>query len=482
MVDEKDAVAGENTGADDSVLDEAARKVREQREEKVPHTLIEEQPQPQSMLKLVVEVARDEWEKRLGEFFKDLRQDASIEGFRKGKVPIKLLQRRYTKEASQELVNKISEPIIREYGEKKKITVYGSRKDPEFQSEGTGPVRITMELEVKPEIDPKDYTGHEVEVPALKVTDEMVNTRIEELRRQNATFEEVQRELKDGDAAVLDMKVVNQKGQTVNQFSNQLVENVHTMLPHPVSHALFGKKAGDTAEVQDTERGQQLRYAVNLKTVKELRMPNIDDDFAKDLGYENAAAMRTSVEDSLKRMAKNVQDDEAYERLLDKIIENNAFEIPPTLRAMAERDLVSNDLGWMRMTGGMPPRLQGKTSEEYEKEVNLAAEKQIKAMVLADAIAKKENIEATEEDVNAALEERAAEEGRKPLAIRAALEKRREMDNFVENVRLRKVRSFLLSKASVKAVEAKKEDAPAEEKPKKRATKKKEPKAEEKAE
>jgi trigger factor len=489
VADEKDggvAAAETEENAEGGVLDAAVQKVREQREEKVAHSVVEEESLPKARRKVVVEVPREEFDPRVETLFKDIKANASIEGFRKGKVPVKLLQRRFIKEANNEVIEKITPIIVREYEQSKGLTLYGVPTITDYTVEEGKPVRLTLEVEVKPEIEPKDYSGLEVEVPEVKLTDELIDRRIEELRQQNSTFEDAgEKALAEGDAAVVDIQGIDAKGHTVLQESDKLYENPHGELPHAVAHALFGKKPGESCEVKDGN----VRYNVTLKGVKELKLPEVDDEFAKDLGYDSKAKMRDGVREALRKVVDNVNQDEAFEVLTGKLVEKHDFEIPTALKQHVEREMARSDYQYISQTGVTPPRMRGLTSRtQYQEELDKAAELRVKGFLLIDAIGKKENIQADDADVNAALEERAQQEGRKPVAIRAALERRREWTQFVEQVRFNKIRTYLLEKTKIKYVAQEEEkaegegaaegEATAEKKPKTRKKKTEEPASE----
>lgn len=463
MVDEMESGAAgtaeaDAEGTEASALEDATRKVREQRDEKVPHTVTEEKPLPGARRQICVKVERAEWDQRIGKLFKEIQQNAAVEGFRKGKAPVALLKRRFQKDAETDVLEKMVPLIIREYEQSKEATLYGTPLVTDYKVEDDS-VAVTLEVEVKPEIEPKDYTGVEVESQEYKMSPEIIDTRVEDLRQQNATYEEVDRELREKDALVIDLKAVDSKGKTVENVSNQLIDNTER-LPEAVAQELLGKKAGYTTEVKAPvgKKGDIWRYTVTLKTVKELKVPTLDDEFAKDIGYDDIAGMRKTLEEQYQKQLKSVNEDEAFDALMLKLVEAHEFEVPAALKQATERSMLQTDLDFMRTTGSMPRRLHGKSRDQYYDELDKSAEQRVKAYLLIDAIGKKENIQAGEEDINAALQERAEQEGRKPAAIRAALERRREWEQFLDQARFNKIRSFLLSKAKIKYVEPKKEE------------------------
>jgi trigger factor len=469
VVDEKEnaaleAAADSDAEKQESVLDEATERVRAQREEKVPHQVTDEKSMPGSRRQLTVEVPREEWEQRVQTLFKEIQHNATIEGFRKGKAPVALLQRRYRAEVQNDVIGKIVPLIIREYEQEKNLTLYGTPTVTEFQAEETAkPVTITIEVEVKPEIVAQNYTGLEIEVPETKLSADSVDKRVEELRETNATYEAADREAKSGDSVVVDMKVVDSKGKTVQSHANELI--ALDSLPEPIAKEITGKKAGDSIEAKAPgERNETWRYSISLKSVKELKLPTVDDEFAKDLGYESIADMRAKIQEQYEKTLKRINEDEAFDVLMTKLIEAHEFEIPEALKIATQRSMLDSDLNFMRNTGRAPSRFKNRTRDEYYSELEKNAEERVRAYLLIDAVGKVEKLETADEDINAMLEERATEEGRKPAAIRAALERHREWDQFLEQVRFNKIRSYLLSKTKITYVEPKPEETAEEEK------------------
>jgi trigger factor len=288
----------------------------------------------------------------------------------------------------------------------------------------------------------------------------MVDRELESLRYRNAFFEEVDRPAQADDGVVVDYKATNAKGQTVDQKTNVFVHaESQADIPEEVRQAVLGKKAGEEVEVEVTgPDGAKLKYVVNIKAVKQLRVPELDDEFAKDLGFESLAKLREVTEEQCRKRIEAEKQDRAFDAIVQKLSESNDFEVPPSLQAQVERDLMQRDLRFMYATGRLPWQLRGQSREEYRLAIEKDANLRVKGYLLLDAIGTKENIEATPEDIDAALKARAEAEGRKPLAVRAALEKSRQWDSFVEEVRFDKIRDFILQKAKVTWVPPKQQE------------------------
>lgn len=456
MVDEKPAgdTATAEPGAK-GALESAVEKVREQKEDSVPFKVLTEENLSGARRKIQVEVDRDQWETRLEDLFKKVKNQASLPGFRKGKAPLSLLKKRYREGAIHELVEKVSPMIIRDYEADKKLTVYGTPAITEYNAEQGKPATITYEMEIKPEIKPKDYKGIEFESADYTVESNQLDDRLTELREQAAVYNEVDRGWQAGDGIVIDYKITGEQGKTLSHRSNQFIENPQLALPEEIVEELDGKKTDD----QFDKKIQETTYNISVKSVKEKSVPELNDEFAKDLGYADVAELRTKTQEELENSARNARDDEAFEALTLKLVETHEFDIPEALKQHVEKEMAETDMQYLRQTGYRPPRLANvEQPEDYSKVLEKDAVQRVKGFLLIDAIGQAENIEISEEDINKALEAEAAQAGRKPVAVRASLERNKQWPRFLEQVRFEKIRDFLLKEN--KPVFVKKEEEP----------------------
>lgn len=474
MVDEKQAGEGEAvTTEDKGALESAVDQVRAENEDKVPFKVLEEESPSGARRKVRVEVDQAEWDTRLEEMFKNVKSQATVPGFRKGKAPLSLLKKRYRDGAVNELVEKISPKIVSEYEADKKLTVYGTPTITAYEAEDGKPVTITFEMEIKPEIEPKNYKGIEVESADHKLPADAVESRLNEMREQAAVYNEVERGFKSGDGVVIDYKITGEKGKTLNHKSNQFIENPEQAMQKEVVDELEGKKADDQFEV----KVEEIHYSITVKAVKEKQVPEINDDFAKDLGYADEKELRAKTEEELQKIVDNNKADDAFEALTLKLVESHDFDIPEALKQHVQKEMADSDMQYVRQTGYRPPRLQDiEGPEDYGKILDKDSVQRVKGFLLIDAIGLKENIVVEDADIDKALEEKAAESGRKPVAVRAAMERNRQWAQFLEQVRFEKIREFLLKENKVKYVEPKEEKADAAEddkpaEPKKKAAK-----------
>lgn len=454
MVDEKpagDTVEPAAKGALESAVD----KVREQKEDSVPFKVLSEENLTGARRKIQVEVDQDQWETRLEDLFKKVKGQASLPGFRKGKAPLSLLKKRYREGAVHELVEKISPLVIRDYEADKKLTVYGTPTITDYNAEQGTPVTITYEMEIKPEIKPNNYKGIEFESADYALEPDQLDNRLVELREQAAVYNEVERAWKSGDGIVIDYKITGEQGKTLSHRSNQFIENPQLALPAEIVEELDGKKTDD----QFDKKIQETTYNISVKSVKEKSVPELNDEFAKDLGYADLAELRAKTQEELETAAKSSRDDEAFETLTLKLVEGHEFDIPEALKQHVEKEMAETDMQYLRQTGYRPPRLADvEKPEDYSKVLEKDAIQRVKGFLLIDAIGQAENIDISEDDINKALEVEAAQAGRKPVAVRAALERNKQWPRFLEQVRFEKIRDFLLKEN--KPTFVKKEEEP----------------------
>ena len=451
-----DDSAGANEGG---VLDHAVQKVREQKEEKVDFKVTKQEDLPKARRAVTIEVARAEYDKRSKELFKDLQNNATIEGFRKGKAPRHLLERRYGQAASRDIVEKMASLVVRDYEKENNLTIYGVPVIKDYKVEAGQSVVIELDMEIKPDLKPTNYTGLTIESPKSVFKDSMMDDELHHLSHQAASLEEVEESYNpEKHRVVIDVHAVNQKGHTVTKESDS--ETAIHQLPEKLREKLKDMKAGESFEANVDD----VKFTVQVKAVKSFRNPEINDDFAKDMEYENLDALKTAIRERIDKQLNEDNIDQAFDVLTAKLIESEQFDVPEALKLHVEREMMQNDMQYVRQTGMLPPRMtQDTTRAEYVAEVEEEALNRVKGFLLIDAIGQKENITADDESIEKALAKLAEEQKRRPIAVRASMERAGQWDRFVEQVRFEKIRQFLLDNTTINYVD-KKEEEPDEDK------------------
>jgi len=423
-----------------------------------------------SVKRYCVEVAPEVLAAKLDEVLQSLRKTVIIEGFRRGKAPVSLLKTRYGKDAEQDALNEIAANVTEQIIEADGLNVVGEPTLHDSKVEADKPVALEIDIEVRPTLsDVQGYTGCSYEVEVAAVTDASVEARLEEMRKSNATYEPVGDKAQayaKGNGAALDIVVVDQEGKRMESLcqENIFLRDPQQSLLSEVAEALVGKKPGETFE-QKVSRTVKNRngeeethvdtYPVTVREIKECVLPELDDEFAKDLGdYATLDDLRKSVRETQESQADSQKRRQVVDKVLDHLIEVNAFSAPRTLVSAQQYQNVSRQINQLRMFG-VDPSMMGLNTPAYLEMARVQAERDVKGMLLVEEIAKKEKIEVADVDVDQEIERMAKQQGRKPLAVRARLEAERRLDSLKDELLGRKVEDYLMENNTISVVEPK---------------------------
>ena len=442
-----------------------ANKKRGGKLEDAAYTLVSQEARPGSVVALSIELSKDVYLAEQGFLLKELSKDVTLPGFRKGKAPIKLLQIRLGEDAGRDTIRSLAVNVLRQEQAKQEFNHVAKPQIVDYDVHGAEKVTFAAELEVQPTVEAKTYKGLTVEIEQTEISEADIDARIEEMRQRGAMVEKVAEgsPIEEGDTLLVDINVTNGKGERLGHLSreNRTLQNFKTELPEAVAAALEGKKAGETAEAKVTQtatnrKGEEIKHedtwSVTVKEVRRKRVPELNDDFAKDLGdYATLADLRAKVRTDLEKSGKDRQRNASLGALFAKLIAENPVDPPRSMIARQQSDLVMQDT---RQLERMGLRLEHviQDADKYMSDQRASAGEMIKVALLTDAIAKAENLEVSDADLDAEIEKLATETGRKPLAVRARLEAQKQLDQFRLEVARTKLGDFLLRNNTVNVV------------------------------
>lgn len=437
--------------------------------EDYPYTVASQETVKGSRQVLKVEMPRDAFVREQELLLKDVSKEVSLPGFRKGKAPLKLLQIQLGESAKRDTVGSLATNALRQENAKQTFDMVSKPQVTEFDVEGD-PVKFTVEIEVKPAVELKQYKGFEVEVEDRPVDDSAVLQRLDQLRRQNAVMASADKdhELSEEDVVTLDMEVTDEGGEVLPHLSKQdeVFHGLHR-LPHPVVDAITGKKVGDEVTVMvpnkmQNRRGEEIihndRYKITIKDIKVSKLPDLDDEFAKDLGeFENLEDLKKKTREDLEREEETRQRGDALGKIYHKIVEANPVDPPQSLIDQQAYNLIMEDSYQLQRMGLRLEQVVQDT-DQYLNDQRSSADESVKLQLVLEKLADEEKLEVTDEDVEKEIERIAEESGRKPLAVRARLEASKQLDEFRQNLRRKKISDFVLENNTVKKVEPKPEE------------------------
>lgn len=440
---------------------ETAAGKTEEKEEHVRYELVEATQRAGSIVDLKFKVAYEEYDRKMQQFFKDLRQTVIIDGFRRGKAPLRLIQNRYHKEVKQDTLDYLLADCLGQITAEKGYTALREfdRVDPEVV-EGQE-MAFAISLEIRPKIDPIGYDHFDLTLDTHEITEATVGDEIEKLRRRYATYQTAELSAwQPGLALTADLRVVNDKNIEIEELTRKdlFLRRPDVALPEPVVEQLRGRHAGDFVVVsapneRKSEGGvlvsQHDVYQVKILEVKREVLPEINDQFAQDVGsFKTVQELHDRVRKDLQTGEEKRIREQALDKIYGLLFERNPFDVPKTLTTQMADDLAREHQERLHRMGYRLEDL-GEDMEAYSARTEATAERMIRLVLLKNAIADKEKVAATDEAVERAIARKAEEEGRKPLAVRARLEAQKAMDRFREDLRYDLVDDFLLARANI---------------------------------
>ncbi|RLA84846.1 MAG: trigger factor [Deltaproteobacteria bacterium] len=355
--------------------------------------------------RLQVEVPPERVEAVLEGIFQELRRRAKIKGFREGRAPLGLVKSLYREYAHREAVSRLIEQTLPEALKEHRLEpVTAPRVEPGLFSEKEVFVYTAL-VDIRPQVRLNRYKGLRIEVKRSKpVDDEEVLKELERMREYAARVKPIRedREVKRGDWVLVDFSVYHE-GRPVRdgRVENHLLEVGGGRMVPGFEEALVGMRPGERREFslpipEDHPRsdlaGRQVQFKVTLKEIREKELPELDDEFAKDLGFENLEALKAKVREELERRQKQAERLALRQKALEELLQHNPLEVPESLLEERAAELLR------RLEERAGPLSEQKRQEAYGQ-CRIIAERELKAAYLIEEIAKVEGIDVEQEEL-----------------------------------------------------------------------------------
>ena len=408
--------------------------------------------------KLHIQISTDAIAQEMVKAVADVAKKAKIPGFRPGKAPKAVVERHYATEIESEVMNKlISGSYLQALQEHhlNPVDVPNITNISPFDKDA--PLNFTAVVEVRPNIELGAYDGIEVKEETVTVTDEEVDQTIDRLREMYAQLEVVEgRPLEKNDTAIIDfegfrdgksIEGAKAAGYMLSLGSNSLIPGFEDQLP--------GMNRGETREIKVTFpadynnkdlAGKDATFSVALKEIKKKVLPELNDEFAKDIGHNaSVAELKEGIKKDIEYRKKSDQASGQREALLAKLVDAHSFDVPP---GMVERELQSMARSQATRMARQGADVNTFDFAKFQAENKELAEKRVKGILLLDVIAEKEKIEVTDQEVNSALAVMARSANQAVDSVKKYYESLEGgLDNLRASLTREKALSFLLSRA-----------------------------------
>ena len=416
--------------------------------------------------KLLIEIDSKEVDKKLNQAYGEIRKTAKIPGFRPGKVPRKILETYFGSQVIDDVTRGlISESFPKAVDEVKTFPLGQPILEKEALKQGQD-FNYSAIIEVRPEFEVKDYLGVDVEKELFSISEEDVKKRLEEIREANgkmASIEE-ERQIRDGDFVIVDYEGFEDSQLVEDVKSSNLLVKVGKNDFHPkFDEALIGLKKEDETEVDiDFEEnfyhtklaGKSVNFKIKIVDIKELVLPELNDEFASNLGADlkDLDSLKNELKNAITSQEEKRIDNELKQRLLEKISEGIDFELPEVL-VDAEIDFSARRLNDNLERSGSSLEKAGISEAGLKKEFRPASEKRVREMLILDRIAKQDEIDINDDDLEEGYGKLAESMGQDVETVKKYYEARGQVDALKEELLKEKTLNYLVNHANISEVE-----------------------------
>ena len=391
---------------------------------------------------------------------------AKLPGFRQGKVPATVVKNRFAEDIKSEVVESLIPRYFRQETEKQNLHPVSQPRVTDLHIHEGEPLRFKASFEVLPDFDVTGYQDISVEKPDTSVSEEEVDKTLQQLREQNATFNAIDdRALQDGDFAQVAFRGTPKasgedqasEGQPVN-MDDVLVEVGGSNTLPEFTENLRGANPNDqrTFDVTYPEdfsdarlAGKTFEYSVTVKGVKQKHLPELNDDFAKELGqFADLNELRLRLRENLEAEKKHKAEHEGKDKIVDELLKRNEIAVPESmiehqidvrlergLRALAQQGMRPEDM--KKMDFG---RLRAGQRDQAEREVRIA--------LMLEKIADKENLEVSDEELDHEVEALALQAKQPVESVRSRLTQDGGLARIRSRIRSEKTLDFLYNRSA----------------------------------
>jgi trigger factor len=403
-------------------------------------------------------------EEELERAYKELAKDANLKGFRPGKVPRSVLMQRFGKKVE----NDVNARLIQESYEaaviqNKLLPVSRPEIQPGMIKKGQ-PLSFSIRVEVRPEIDLKNYKGLQLERKEPTIDQSSVDEEINRMREQKAVLIPIEgrQEAQVGDTVAVDY-LTTQDGKLVKggESKDYLIElGANRTLPG-FEDAIAGMSVGQTKEfdldapasaTSPDLAGKHVHFRVTLNALKQREVPVLNDEFVTDLGnpeLKNIADLRAMVEKRVLDRERMRLRQELSDKLIDLLIEANPFPVPPSLVENQYEVLKKEMENFFRSQGltiGHDDRMQGEMQSSLQKR----AEREVRSALLISAVAEKEKLTINDADIESHLKTLAEKSGQNIARLKALYQEPQHMSRIRYHLLQEKVLDYLLDPSNIK--------------------------------
>jgi len=404
-----------------------------------------------------VEIPKEQVDAEIDRVAKDYSRKARVPGFRPGKAPSRVIKQRYKEQilhdVLHDLVPRAVDNALRERG----VEAIDTPDVRDVTIDEGQPLTFTASFDTVPPFDPGDLATIALRKPGVAIDEEAVNGALQRLRDRAARHEPVEgRGVDQGDTVVVDLTRTDPDGKT-DKHENVSIEIGAKANPPGFDEQLLGLTAGaaktfDITYPADYPIGElantTVSYRVKVNALKRRVLPELDDEFAKDLGLESLDALKTRVREDLEHEAMHAAEREVRSELMKQLATRLPFDAPASL-IEREIDHRIEDFARRLMDQHIDPRTAGINWSDFRESQREVAREAVAAALVLDEVTRREQVGVTEDEIAQEVDRYAERTGRTPTAVRAALEREGGLSRVAAGLRREKSIDLVMSRATI---------------------------------
>jgi trigger factor len=415
--------------------------------------------------KLHIEVPQQEVSKELDSAYAHLKKNARIKGYRPGKIPRAVLERKFRKDVHADVAQTLIQNTLLDAIKEKELPILGTPDIDISEVAPDQPFTYRATVELKPELADVDFKGLELKKTDYQASEEEIDRQIEMLKKHLAEYRKVE---EDRPAAQDDYVVIDYEGfkdgepfEETEKTENQNLKIGQAMITEDFDQAVIGMKPGETKEFtisfpQDHNNpnlaGLEITYRVLLKEIREEVLPEADDEMAKQLGeFETMEQLREEIRKNLQEGYDKRANQELQEQIFEKLL-TEEFEVPEVL-VEHEIDNIIKDAEQQFARNGISMDQLGLTREQMAEQYRGLAEKQVRRHLLLSKIIEQENLEVADEELEAEYQRFSEATGQPVDVIRSYYKQSPEqLDAFKHALLEKKAIDLIVNHATIEMV------------------------------
>ncbi len=406
---------------------------------------------------LEISVPLDEVESETGKVVSSFQAKAKLPGFRPGKAPASLIRKQFQGDIRQKVLENLIPRHLQKRVKEEDLHVVGRPDITKVKFDDGAPLEFTAELEVSPEIELQEYKDLTVPYHEPEVSDEDIAQRLESIRQRKAEYINIDpRPLEDGDFALVSLATVGGvEGDAVKQ-DELMIEIGGAETVQGFSEGLRGASPGEDREFdvsypedygQAKLAGRTVRFHSNVKGIRRKELPEVNDEFAKDLGdYQSLEELKETIRKTIFSERQYEGQQEAKNKLVDSLVDLHNFPVPEAYVDRQIQTRAEQLLGTMESQGADIKNMK-LDWQKIKESLREKAVREVKASLLLGKIAERESIAPTQAEVDREVE-RIARQNREPLAaVKFRMEKDGSMNRIAAHIQTDKTLNFLFEHA-----------------------------------